>query len=59
MQENVSNGSVPVPEAYLQSLINVIEVDNTQILHQGQQGIAGKGSAGEQICAKPVFADED
>ncbi len=37
MRENSNSGSIPFRNAYLQSLINVIEVDDTQIPIKGSE----------------------
>ena len=43
MRENFTIGSVPFRKAYLQSLIDVIEVDDHRDPHQRQQGRARTG----------------
>jgi site-specific DNA recombinase len=39
MRENFTNGSVPFRKAYLQSLIDVIEVDDAQIRIKGSKDV--------------------
>ena len=39
MRENFTAGSIPFRKAYLQSLIDVIEVDDTQIRIKGSKDI--------------------
>jgi hypothetical protein len=39
MRENLSSGSIPFRKAYLQSLIDVIEVDDTQIRIRGNKDV--------------------
>jgi len=58
MRENFPRGSVPFRKAYLQSLINVIEVDDRQIRIKRKQGSARKGRPRQPERAILVFADE-
>jgi len=53
MREKFSTGSVPFRKAYLQSLIDVVEVDDTQIRIKGSKDVleravlaGGTGSVG-------------
>jgi len=39
MRENFTSGSIPFRKAYLQSLIEVIEVDDTQIRIKGSKDV--------------------
>ncbi len=39
MRENFTSGSIPLRKAYLQSLIDVIEVDDTQIRIKGSKDV--------------------
>ena len=39
MRENFASGSIPFRKAYLQSLIDVIEVDDTQIRIKGSKDV--------------------
>jgi hypothetical protein len=39
MRENFTSGSIPFRKAYLQSLIDVIEVDDTQIRIKGSKDV--------------------
>ena len=48
MRENFSNGSVPFRKAYLQALINVIEVDDEQIRIKGSKELLEKAVLASQ-----------
>lgn len=39
MRENITSGSIPFRKAYLQSLIDVIEVDDAQIRIKGSKDV--------------------
>ena len=39
MRENFTSGSIPLRKAYLQPLIDVIEVDDTQIRIKGSKDV--------------------
>ena len=52
MRENLTSGSTPFRKAYLRSLIDVIEVDDTQIRIKGskdvlERAVLARGSAAE------------
>ena len=48
MRENFSTGSVPFRKAYLQALINVIEVDDDQIRIKGSKDLLEKAVLASQ-----------
>jgi hypothetical protein len=48
MRENFSTGSVPFRKAYLQSLIDVIEVDDDQIRIKGNKDLLEKAVLASQ-----------
>jgi site-specific DNA recombinase len=48
MRENVSTGSVPFRKAYLQALINVIEVDDDQVRIKGSKELLEKAVLASQ-----------
>jgi site-specific DNA recombinase len=56
--ENFRNGSVPFRKAYLQSLIDVVEIDESPDTDQGAQGIARKSCPRKPKRSAGVFADE-
>ena len=58
MRENFSIGSVPFRKAYLQALIDVIEVDDHRVRIKGKQGRARKGCVDLPGRGNSVFADE-
>ena len=43
MRENLTTGSTPFRKAYLRSLIDVIEVDDTQIRIKGSKDVLERG----------------
>ena len=57
MRENFTSGSIPFREAYLQSLIHVIEVDDSQIRIKGSKDVLESGS-GQPERGRSGFADE-
>jgi hypothetical protein len=57
MWEHLTSGSIPFRKAYLQSVIDTVEVDDAQSA-SGQQGCAGKSSAGQARRHVWAFADE-
>jgi hypothetical protein len=58
MRENLTSGSIPFRKAYLQSLIDVIEVDDAKIRIYRQQRCARKGGLGQPERRHSGFADE-
>jgi hypothetical protein len=56
MRENFTTGSVPFRKAYLQSLINVIEVDDHQIRIKGSRDVLEKAvlasQSGQSWCSQ-------
>jgi site-specific DNA recombinase len=58
MRENFTSGSIPFRKAYLQFLIDVIEVDDTQIRIKGSKDVARKSGPGQPEWVLSGFADE-
>jgi hypothetical protein len=49
MRENFTSGSIPFRKAYLQSLIDVIEVDDTQIRIKGSKDVHSSVASSRQF----------
>jgi hypothetical protein len=53
MRENFTSGSIPFRKAYLQSLIDVIEVDDTQIRIKGSKDVLERAVLASQNGVVP------
>jgi site-specific DNA recombinase len=53
MRENFTSGSIPFRKAYLQSLIDVIEVDDTQIRIKGSKDVLERAVLASQNAVVP------
>jgi site-specific DNA recombinase len=52
MRENFASGSIPLRKAYMQSLVSVVEVDDTTVRIKAA-GIFSKGRSGQPNGAVP------
>ena len=53
MRENLTTGSTPFRKAYLRSLIDIIEVDDTQVRIKGSKDVLEKAVLASQSGAEP------
>jgi site-specific DNA recombinase len=53
MRENITSGSIPLRKAYLQSLIEVIEVDDAQIRIKGGSDVLERAALVSRNGAAP------
>lgn len=53
MRENITSGSIPFRKPYLQSLIDVIEVDNTPIRIKGSKDVLERAVLASRKGANP------
>jgi hypothetical protein len=58
MRDTLTNGSMAFRKAYLQSLIDVIEVDDNVIRIKGDKDLLEKRGLGSQERWQSGFADE-
>ena len=58
MRENLTTGTTPFRKAYLQSIIDVVEVDDGQIRIKGSKDVLERAALASQSGARTAFAYE-